>query len=158
MTVFFSYAFVTGLQMYAKYETCDPTKAGIIAKPDQVNCTSTPSASTISHNEATKRCDQNCARIWIYILAFISIHSARHRHANLTQEGNYTIHCFSFFFGFLFADISLVCIGSWPCHTRSIRPVHIGRYGSRPIDHFVQFEYNVGHNLWRFPQITVSFS
>lgn len=36
MVVFFQYALITGLQMYAKYETCDPTSAGIIDKIDQV--------------------------------------------------------------------------------------------------------------------------
>lgn len=37
MTIFFTFALIVGLQLYAKYETCDPTKAKIIDKPDQVS-------------------------------------------------------------------------------------------------------------------------
>lgn len=34
--MFFQYALITGLQMYTKYETCDPFKGGIVKSADQV--------------------------------------------------------------------------------------------------------------------------
>lgn len=37
MASFFTYALIVGLQMYAKYETCDPSSNGLATKLDQVN-------------------------------------------------------------------------------------------------------------------------